>query len=65
VREALALCDGTTTRAQAIAETALRTRQYARRQRKWFAKETWWTRFDAADPTLVSRVLDAMRHAKT
>lgn len=41
--EALALADGVLDRAAAIARTALRTRQYARRQRTWFKKEPWWT----------------------
>jgi tRNA dimethylallyltransferase len=60
VKEALAVADGTSTTANAIAETALRTRQYARRQRKWFAGEDWWTRLDAADADLLPRVLDAV-----
>lgn len=40
--EALALLDGTLDEEAAIARTALRTRQYARRQRTWFKREDWW-----------------------
>ena len=42
--EALALADGALGLHDAIARTALRTRQYARRQRTWFKKERWWAR---------------------
>ncbi len=48
VAEALALVDGRCTLDEAVARTAVRTRQYARRQRTWFKKEPWWTRLDAA-----------------
>lgn len=41
--EALALMDGTLDREGAIARTTLRTRQYARRQRTWFRRESWWS----------------------
>jgi len=64
VKEALALSDGTSTLAEAIAETALRTRQYARRQRKWFRAEHWWTRENAADENLFARVRDALGEEK-
>lgn len=40
--EALALLDGTLDEVGAITRTALRTRQYARRQRTWFKRENWW-----------------------
>jgi len=63
VREALAVVDGRASVDDAIAETALRTRQYARRQRKWFAREDGWTRLDARAPDLVARALDLVARA--
>ena len=53
--EALALLDGTLDREGAIARTALRTRQYARRQRTWFKRERWW---DAPSPQGLSSPRD-------
>jgi tRNA dimethylallyltransferase len=47
VAEALAVARGALSVDDAIAQTATRTRQYARRQRTWFKKEPWWTRIDA------------------
>lgn len=42
VAEALALARGALSVTDAVTRTALRTRQYARRQRTWFKKEPWW-----------------------
>ncbi|MBI1946425.1 MAG: tRNA (adenosine(37)-N6)-dimethylallyltransferase MiaA [Deltaproteobacteria bacterium] len=41
--EALVLADGALSLDEAVARTALRSRQYARRQRTWFKKEPWWS----------------------
>lgn len=38
--QAIAFLNGTLTRAQAVAEVALKTRQYAKRQRTWFNRYT-------------------------
>lgn len=48
VAEALAVNSGALAVDDAIAQTATRTRQYARRQRTWFKKEPWWTTLDVA-----------------
>lgn len=53
--EALALLDGSLDEEGAVARTALRTRQYARRQRTWFRRETWWS---AASPQGLSSPRD-------
>ena len=42
--EALLVAAGVVDVDEAVRRTALRTRQYARRQRTWFKKEPWWTR---------------------
>ncbi len=50
-REALALADGTLDRTQAIEQTRLRTRRYAKRQRTWLRREPvqlWLTEPDPA-----------------
>lgn len=49
VAEALAVARGELTRDIAAAQTATRTRQYARRQRTWFKKETWWASVNVDD----------------
>jgi tRNA dimethylallyltransferase len=41
--EALAYARGSLSLHDAIGNVALRTRQYAKRQRTWLRKETWWT----------------------
>jgi tRNA dimethylallyltransferase len=48
VAEALQVSLGSETVEAAIATTSLRTWQYARRQRRWFKKEPWWTAVDAS-----------------
>lgn len=63
VREALGVVDARATIADAIAETALRTRQYARRQRKWFAREPWWTRLDGRADDLLAHARAAIARA--
>lgn len=52
--EALALADGQVTAKDALQAVAIRTRQYARRQRIWFRKEDWWTRLPAEELAAVS-----------
>jgi tRNA dimethylallyltransferase len=59
--EAVAVRSGTLTVDDAVAKTALRTRQYARRQRTWFKKEPWWTRLDAASPSIVEDARTQLR----
>ncbi|HEY4222664.1 MAG TPA: hypothetical protein VGO62_15015, partial [Myxococcota bacterium] len=57
ITEALALASGALDRDAATAQTGIRTRQYARRQRTWFKKEPWWSRLDGSSDALVD---DAM-----
>jgi tRNA dimethylallyltransferase len=42
-KESLEYADGIIDKAAAIERTFIRTRQYAKRQASWFAKETYWT----------------------
>jgi tRNA dimethylallyltransferase len=44
--EALLWADGLLSKEDAIMQTSIRHRQYARRQLTWFKKETWWRRLD-------------------
>ena len=53
-REAFAVLDGTLTQDQAIARTAARTRQLARRQRTWFRAEPDITWLEAGDQELAA-----------
>jgi tRNA dimethylallyltransferase len=62
--EALGLADGILTPEGAGATMIKRQRQFARRQRTWFKKEGWWTRFDPAQPDLRGRVLDFLDNAQ-
>jgi len=61
--ESLACLAGAMTRDEAIARTALRTRQLAKRQRTWFRGERDAVRLDAALPeaALVARTLAVVR----
>jgi tRNA dimethylallyltransferase len=43
IEEALDVAAGRRGVDDAVAAVALRTRQYARRQRTWFKREPWWT----------------------
>ena len=54
-RQALGVVEGRLTREEAIEETTVRTRQYAKRQRTWFRRQEpevrWIDEFgDAVDP---------------
>jgi len=67
-QEAAAFLAGELTLADAIASTARRTRQYARRQRAWFRRLQGVRWLDAADlpgdhPALVSGALEAISEA--
>jgi tRNA dimethylallyltransferase len=67
--EALAVARGASDIDAAIAQTATRTRQYARRQRTWFKKEPWWTPVDtvadaALDDAVAETADDAGRAAR-
>ena len=59
-REVLALADGTATREETEALIALRTRQFARRQRTWFRAfdEVVW--IDAGEADAADQVLRAL-----
>ncbi len=56
IHEVLALNAGAVTQAQAVAQTVVRTRQYARRQITWWNKELWWLRLPDAGPRLVEEM---------
>jgi tRNA dimethylallyltransferase len=45
VQEAIEVGGGRLSVDDAVAAVIIRTRQYARRQRTWFRKEPWWTRW--------------------
>jgi tRNA dimethylallyltransferase len=64
-KEALGLYDGSLTQEEAIQETYRRHRQFARRQRTWFQKETWWQRIPADSGDLADQVLDFADLAKS
>jgi tRNA dimethylallyltransferase len=64
IAEALAVADGAIDVDTALARTSLRTRQYARRQRTWFKKESWWTKLDATSATLVHDALSLLGEAR-
>jgi len=55
--EALKLHDGAMTSEEALEQTFIRQRQFARRQRTWFKKETWWEVFDIASDADLQAVL--------
>ena len=59
-REAALCIHGSMTIESSIHEVALRTRQYARRQRTWFRKEPWWRVLPAAAPDLETQALSAI-----
>jgi tRNA dimethylallyltransferase len=61
--QALAVLDGTMTPADAVADTALRTRRLVRRQESWFGPDPRTTWLDATDPTLVDRVVALVEEA--
>ncbi len=56
-RQALAQIDGTLTEESAKADTVLRTRQFVRRQRSWFRRDSSIVWLDGADPSLVRAAL--------
>jgi tRNA dimethylallyltransferase len=62
-REAIAFLDGTLTRAEAVAATALRTRQLARRQLRWFRRDPrihWLTVRTGSRPAQVAQMAAAL-----
>ena len=64
-QEALKLNDGLLSEDEAIQETYRRHRQFARRQRTWFQKETWWQRVPAESSDLADQVLSLTDLAKS
>ena len=54
--EALRVADGAWTRAEGLERTVIRQRQYAKRQRTWFRKETWWREISAPEGELLSQL---------
>lgn len=58
--QALAVIDGTMTRAEAIETTAAGTRRYVRRQRSWFRRDPRIVWFDPGAEDLFARVLDRL-----
>ncbi len=64
--QALAVLDGTMSTADAVADTALRTRRLVRRQESWFGADsrvTWLDRFAGAWEDLVDRAVDLVEEA--
>lgn len=59
-RQALDVLDGRLTEQAAIEETALRTRQYAKRQMTWFRREkdVYWLQGFGSDPEVSGTALD-------
>ncbi len=55
--QALAVLDGTMTTAEAVADTALRTRRLVRRQESWFGADPRVEWLDALAPDLLERAL--------
>jgi tRNA dimethylallyltransferase len=64
--EAMAVLDGKTTQREAMEQTVIRTRQYAKRQMTWFRHQvpTRWIDVHATDDvaTLADRVIECMQH---
>lgn len=59
--QVLALLDGDLTREGAVADTILATRRFARRQRRWFARDPRTVWLSADDPSsTASRILDRL-----
>lgn len=48
---------------EALERTFRRQRQYAKRQRTWFRKETWWTCFSPETPALVETLSRLVRQS--
>ena len=61
--QALAVIDGTMTVADAVADTAARTRRLVRRQESWFRPDPRITWFEALDDDLVDRVVARVEEA--
>lgn len=64
--QAMRVLAGELSREEAMAETALRTGQYAKRQITWFRREpdvTWLAGF-GGDPAIQARAVDAIRAAR-
>ena len=67
-QEALAVLDGRLSRADAVALTARRTRQLARRQMRWFRRDRrirWWDVRPGEDPSGIARRIAALLAART
>ncbi len=62
--QALRQLDGSMTQGEAIAETALFTRRFARRQRAWFGADPRITWLEHDDPHLVARALELVHAAR-
>ena len=60
-QEAYAFAQKRITSEEALERTFRRQRQYAKRQRTWFRKETWWSCFAPDTPNLVERLVDRVR----
>ncbi len=63
--QALAVLDGTMSTADAVADTALRTRRLVRRQESWFGADpriTWFDPLVGPAEALVDRVVEHMTH---
>lgn len=63
--QALAVIDGTLTLADAVADTAARTRRLVRRQESWFRPDPRITWFEARDADLVDRVEAHVEQARS
>jgi tRNA dimethylallyltransferase len=67
-QEALGVLSGELTRPEAMASTARRTRQLARRQLRWFRRNpriTWWNVQPGGDPTVPARQIAAFLAQRT
>lgn len=62
--QALHQLDGSMTQAEAITETALFTRRFARRQRAWFGADPRITWLEHDDPNLMTRALELVHAAR-
>ncbi|MCP4499881.1 MAG: tRNA (adenosine(37)-N6)-dimethylallyltransferase MiaA [Deltaproteobacteria bacterium] len=58
--EALLLDEKRLSLEEAVEKTHIRQRQYARRQRTWFKKESWWTVLDINDDDDVNQAYQIM-----
>lgn len=63
-QEAYALAQKRMSFEDALERTFRRQRQYAKRQRTWFRKETWWTCFPPDTPGLADALVEIIRKAQ-